>query len=46
MREQLSRKHLTRAKVAGFAREQQGLIQLQKLYCRSLRCEECLCLVD
>lgn len=46
MREQLSRKHLARAKVAGFAREQQGLIHLQKLYCRALRCEECLRLVN
>ncbi len=42
MREQLSRTLPVRAKLGKFARDQQGLIYLQKLYCRPLRCEECL----
>lgn len=42
MREQLSRKFAVSAKLGKFARDQQGLIYLQKLYCRPLRCEECL----
>ncbi len=42
MREQLSRKFAVSAKLGKFARDQQGLLYLQKLYCRPLRCEECL----
>ncbi len=42
MREQLSRKFSVSTKLGKFARDQQGLIYLQKLYCRPLRCEECL----
>ncbi len=42
MREQLSCMFPVRAKIARGAREQQGLLYLQKLYCRPLRCEECL----
>ncbi len=42
MRAQLSHKLAVSTKLAKYARDQQGLIYLQKLYCRPLRCEECL----
>jgi len=42
MRAQLSHKFAVSTKLAKYARAQQGLIYLQKLYCRPLRCEECL----
>jgi len=45
MRQQLSRKFSVSRTVATAALTQQGLIHLQKLYCRPLRCEECLGLV-
>jgi hypothetical protein len=46
MRQQLSRQFLVSRSVATSALTQQGLIHLQKLYCRPLRCEECLGLVE
>jgi hypothetical protein len=45
MRQQLSRQFSVSRPVAASALTQQGLIHLQKLYCRPLRCEECLGLV-
>ena len=45
MRQQLSRQFPVSRSVATSALTQQGLIHLQKLYCRPLRCEECLGLV-
>jgi hypothetical protein len=45
MRQQLSRQFPVSRSVATSALAQQGLIHLQKLYCRPLRCEECLGLV-
>jgi hypothetical protein len=42
MRQQLSRQFAVSRTVATSALTQQGLIHLQKLYCRPLRCEECL----
>jgi hypothetical protein len=45
MRQQLSNQFAVSRTVATSAMTQQGLIHLQKLYCRPLRCEECLGLV-
>ncbi|MGH7451596.1 MAG: DUF2851 family protein, partial [bacterium] len=45
MRQQLSQQYPVSRTVATSALTQQGLIHLQKLYCRPLRCEECLELV-
>jgi len=45
MRQQLARQFPVSRTVATSALTQQGLIHLQKLYCRPLRCEECLGLV-
>lgn len=45
MRQQLSQQFPVSRTVATSAMTQQGLIHLQKLYCRPLRCEECLGLV-
>ena len=45
MRQQLSPQFPVSRTVATSALTQQGLIHLQKLYCRPLRCEECLGLV-
>jgi hypothetical protein len=45
MRQQLSQQFPVSRGVATSALTQQGLIHLQKLYCRPLRCEECLGLV-
>jgi hypothetical protein len=45
MRQQLSRQFPLSRMIAASALRQQGLIHLQKLYCRPLRCEECLGLV-
>jgi hypothetical protein len=45
MRQQLSQQYPVSRTVAASALTQQGLIHLQKLYCRPLRCEECLGLV-
>ncbi|MGH7597468.1 MAG: DUF2851 family protein [bacterium] len=45
MRQQLSQQHSVSRTVATSALTQQGLIHLQKLYCRPLRCEECLGLI-
>ncbi|MCI0691194.1 DUF2851 family protein [candidate division KSB1 bacterium] len=45
MRQQLSQQHPVSRTVATSALTQQGLIHLQKRYCRPLRCEECLGLV-
>jgi len=42
MRQQLGRQFPVSRTVATSALTQQGLIHLQKLYCRPLRCEECL----
>jgi hypothetical protein len=42
MRAQLARKFPVSAKLGKSARGQQGLIYLQKLYCRPLRCGDCL----
>jgi hypothetical protein len=46
MRQQLSQHHPVSRTVATSALTQQGLIHLQKLYCRPLRCEECLGLIE
>lgn len=46
MRQQLSAKYPIQKKVAASAAGQQGLIHLHKLYCRPLRCEECLALSE
>jgi hypothetical protein len=45
MRQQLSRQFPLSRMIAASALRQQGLIHLQKLYCRPLRCEECMGLV-
>ncbi len=45
MRQQLSQQYPVSRTVATSALTQQGLIHLQKLYCRPLRCEECLELI-
>jgi Protein of unknown function (DUF2851) len=45
MRQQLTQQFPVSRTVATSALTQQGLIHLQKLYCRPLRCEECLGLV-
>jgi hypothetical protein len=45
MRRQLARQFPVSRTIAASALRQQGLIHLQKLYCRPLRCEECLGLV-
>ena len=42
MRQQLAQQFPVSRTVATSALTQQGLIHLQKLYCRPLRCEECL----
>jgi len=42
MRQQLSRQFPVSRTIAASALRQQGLIHLQKLYCRPLRCEACL----
>ncbi len=42
MRRQLSRQFPVSRTISASALRQQGLIHLQKLYCRPLRCEECL----
>lgn len=42
MREQLSREFSVSTKLSRSARLQQGLLYLQKLFCRPLRCEACL----
>ncbi len=45
MRQQLAQEFPVSRTVATSALTQQGLVHLQKLYCRPLRCEECLGLV-
>jgi len=45
MRQQLAQQFPVSRTVAPSALTQQGLIHLQKLYCRPLRCEECLGLI-
>jgi len=44
MKAQLSRFHSVARAVTASARCQQGLIHLQKLYCRPLRCDRCMTL--
>ncbi|MCK6562420.1 DUF2851 family protein [candidate division KSB1 bacterium] len=44
MQQQLSAVHPLARALAASARTQQGLLHLQKLYCRPLRCSECLAL--
>ncbi|MDZ7267124.1 MAG: DUF2851 family protein [candidate division KSB1 bacterium] len=46
MQQQLSAMPALRRALAASARTQQGLLHLQKLYCRPLRCAECLALAD
>jgi hypothetical protein len=46
MRRQLADKYPVPPKPAKTACGQQGLIHLQKLYCRPLRCQECLALTE
>ncbi len=46
MRQQLSETFPLQKKVAEAARSQQGLIHLHKVFCRPLRCQECLALTE
>ncbi len=46
MRQQLADQYPVHQKVARAACSQQGMIHLHKLYCRPLRCRECLALTE